>query len=207
VNLLLFAVAKERAPSFHWLDIRAPGDLSAELDPARLGWIEEQRLWTVDPPEAFAPDNARANAALFELIREDEPPALLTRLSDFLRLPPSMQRILAEDPGRGKAAVLAVANADRTTDVLSEASLVPILDAVAWAGYSLYVGFQGPPPPLRAHFGSVLWVDGADPRQWEDAAITLERGPSVAGLRAGEPARLLDLPFASTVLRRAVARD
>src|SRR5208282_2537111 len=139
VNLLLYALAEEANASFHWLDIRPSGEAPPELDPARLGWIDERRVWTVDPLDALAPDNARANAALFELVREDEPPATLARLSDFLRLPERLQQILAEMASTGRPGVLAVANVHRTGKSFPDSTLVPILEAIAWAGYSLFV--------------------------------------------------------------------
>lgn len=203
VNLLLFATAEAANPSFHWLEIRAPLDSGPELEPVGLGWIDEQRLWTADPSEALAPDNARANAALFELVRDDEPPETLARLSEFLRLPPRVQQILARMPPSQPPGVIAVANADRAKLPSPDANVPPILNAVAWAGYSLFVGYCGPPPSVRTRFATVLRVDGDSVYRWADARLTLEGGTGRGGLRPNTPVRLADLPFAARVLRRA----
>ncbi len=206
VNLLLYAAAETAGPPFHWLDIREPSAEIEKLDPAELGWIDAGHLWAVDPVEAFAPDNARANAALFELIRSDEPPETLARLSEFLRLPARLQQILARDPRSAGPGVIAVANADRTRRAFSEGLLPPILEAVAGAGFALYVGYGGSGPAAREAFQSVLRVDGPRLERWADATVTLERGRGLAGLRPREPARIADLPSLRSVLQRALDR-
>ncbi len=205
VNLVLFALAEEANPSFHWLDIRRSDERPPEYDPARLGWIDERRSWTVNPFDAFAMENARANAALFELVRKDEPSATLVRLSEFLRLPDTMQRILSEAPAAGKPGVLAVANVQRAAPAFPSATLPPILDAMAWAGYSLFVGYAGPPSSARQNFDHVLRVDGEAPACWRESSITLE-GPSPMGdLTPQQPRALAELPSTARVLNRAFA--
>jgi hypothetical protein len=204
VNLLLYALAEKENAGFHWLDIRTPQEESEELDPAQLGWIDEKHLWKVDRLDAFTPNNVPANAALFELVRDDEPPETLARLSDFLRLPDAMQQILAEPPAGGGPGVLAVANAHRTADAFPVSTLAPILEALRWAGYSLLVGFAGSPPAVRAEFDRVIRVDGSGPGTWTTAELVLEAGPSMVGLASEGTARLVDLPFVARVLRRAL---
>ncbi len=204
VNLVLFALAEEANASFHWLDIRKSGDQPPQYDPARLGWIDERRSWTADPFDAFAMENARANAALFELVRADEPSATLVRLTEFLRLPDTMQKILSEAPVAGKPGVLAVANAQRTATAFPSATLSPILDAMAWAGYSLFVGFAGAPPSARRNFSYVLRIDGESPERWRESTLTLEGDLPMGAIAARESRPLSTLPFAARVLRRAI---
>ncbi len=207
VNLVLYALAEDANAAFHWLDVRPSGEAPPELDPARLGWIDQRRVWTVDPLDALAPDNARANAALFELVRADEPPTTLARLSDFLRLPERMQQILAEMVSTGKPGVLAVANVHRTGKRFPDSTLGPILEAIAWAGYSLFVGYAGPEPSVRARFAHAVRVEGENPRRWRSAKLTLEGDSPMGALRVGEPTVLADLPFVARVLERALPEE
>ena len=166
--------------------------------------MDDRRLWTVGALDALAPDNARANAALFELVRDDEPPATLARLSDFLRLPERMQQILAEMPSTSKPGVLAVANMERAMSAFPASTLPTILDAIAWAGYSLYVGYSGPAPSARTRFAHVLKVDGESPRHWRAAKLTVEGSAPMHGVPAGQPIPLSEIPFVARVLERAV---
>jgi hypothetical protein len=203
VNLLLFAAAKSADASLHWLEIGTARDAVVGPDPARLDWIDAHHHWTVDASEAFRLDHARANAALFELVRADEPPETLARLADFLRLPSPIQRILSEGPTSERPAVIAVANADRTADAFPAASLPHILDALSWAGFSLFVGYCGDAPATRSCFRTVLRIDGESVERWDEARLTIESAPGGDPLRRGAAVRLGDLPFAADVLRRA----
>ncbi len=203
VNVLLFAAAREGNRTVHWLDIRTSREPTPALDPTALGWIDEDHLWTVDPAEALAPAPDRAGAALFEVVRKDEPPETLARLTDFLRLPARIQRILAEPPTEGAPRAIAVANADRARGAFPAATLPPILEAVAGAGYALLVGFDGPPPGGRHLFDTVVRVDGASVRRWTEATLVVERGRPWPGTPGGTRRPLPELPFAAEALRRA----
>lgn len=204
MNLLLFAAAQAADPSPHWLEVRTPVDAVSVPDPVDLGWIDDRHHWTVDPSEAFSLDNGPANAALFQLVRDDEPPETLARLTEFLRLPPRMQKILSEGAPADRGAVIAVANADRTAEAFPSASLPPILEALAWAGYSLFVAYCGAAPDGRRRFGTVLRVEGESVERWNDARLIVESAPGRGGLGPTAAVRLSEMPFAAQVLRRAM---
>ncbi len=204
VNLVLYALADAGSSQFHWLDVRSPPDPHQELDPVSLGWLPPERTWSVGQFEGLAPDNARANAAIFELIRSDEPPVVLDRLTKFLRLPPTIQRILAEMGPAGEPNVLAVANGDRIAESFPGPTILPVLEAFESIGCSLFVGFAGVAPPTGPAFTRVLRLEGASPAGWRDARIVLEHGPAWETLHPGVPVRLADLPAAARTFRRAV---
>ncbi len=203
VNLLLYALAAEADPRLHWLDVRSDGELPSDWDPVRMGWLDARHAWSTDPERDLVPDHARANAAIFELVRSDEPPATLARLVDFLRLPDTMQRIVGEMSPAGGAHLLAVANADRIAGSFPDAVLAPILDAFEWARCSLFVGFTGRDPPGVSRFTHVVRIEGGSPARWTDARITFEREALFDGLRTGGIASPADLPSVARVFRRA----
>jgi hypothetical protein len=204
VNLLLYALGEEADPSLHWLEIRGPSDEPSEWDPVRLGWVPPGHAWSTDPHEGLAPDHARANAAIFELVRSDEPPVTLTRLAEFLRLPEPMQRILGEMEPPNGSRLLAVANTDRIQGSLPEPVLGPILDAFEWVRCSLFVGHTGPNPPAISRFTHVVRIEGDSPERWPQARIHFEREALFEGARVSGVASPSDLPSVERVFRRAV---
>jgi hypothetical protein len=203
VNLALYALAEDANPGFHWLDVRSDSEASSQWDPVRLGWVEPPRLWSTDPMHPLTPDHPTANAAIFHLVRSDEPPAMLARLADFLRLPPKMQEILAEIPSEGGPNILAVANCDRMSGKLPTAALAPILDAFEWAGCSLFVGFKGANPVARERFTHVVRIEGDSVSRWRSARVHFERVGAETPPSKPEGALLTEIPFLESVFARA----
>lgn len=203
VNLVLFALAEEANPRFRWLQVRAPNESASAWNPVGRGWLGHDRVWSIDAVEGLSPDSARANAAIFELVRSDEPPATLLRLADFLRLPDAMQRIVSELSPASAPHLLAVANSDRIAGAIPESTIGPILDALEWARCSLFAGFVGSNPPSSARFTHVVRVDGGSPARWQEAQIHFEREALFDGARTGGTAAPMDLPSVARVFRRA----
>ncbi len=205
VNLVLYALAEEIHPRFRWLEVRSPDEPASPWDPVRRGWLGPERVWSIDTVDDLAPDHARANAAIFEIVRSDEPPATLQRLADFLRLPEALQRIVSELSPTAAPHLLAVADADRLVGPIPEATIGPILDALEWARCSLFAGFVGSDPPSKARFGHVVRVEGSSPARWQEARLYFEREPLFEGARVGGAASPLDVPAVARVFRRATA--
>jgi hypothetical protein len=203
VNLLLYALADEVNPGLHWLDVQDPSAPPSEWDPCRMGWVGAGHAWTTDATETLQPDRTRATAAIFELVRSDEPPATLARLADFLRLPDPMQRILGEMPSDGGNHLLAVANADRIAGSFPEPVLAPILDAFEWVRCSLFVGFTGSLPPTVSRFTHVVRIQGGSPTAWHEARIHFEREALFEGTRVSGVASPVELPSVVRTFRRA----
>lgn len=203
VNLLLFALAEQADRDLHWLEVRDDRGGADGWDAARAGWVDPQHAWTTDPVRDLVPDHARANAAIFELVRSDEPPAMLARLADFLRLPETMQRIIGEMAPAGGAHLLAVANSDRIAGRFPDSVLGPILDAFEWARCSLFVGYAGTNPPKSSRFTHIVRIERGSRADWRQARIFFEREALFAGTRTGGIASPLDLPPVARVFERA----
>jgi hypothetical protein len=204
VNLTLFALAEDANPRFHWLDVRTDSDPTSQWDPVRMGWVVPPRLWSTDPRNPLVPDHPPENTAIFHLVRSDEPPMMLARLADFLRLPPKMQEILGEIPSEGGPNVLAVANADRMSGMLPPATLGPILDAFEWTGCSLFVGCTSTNPPPLDRFTHVVRIDGDSVHRWRAARVHFERVGATPVRPKPEGAPLTEIPFLERVFARAV---
>ncbi|HXW66576.1 MAG TPA: hypothetical protein VEL82_01650 [Thermoplasmata archaeon] len=204
VNLVLYALAERANPRFQWLEIRPEEEARDRFDPVHLGWLEERRVWRVDPSHGLSPDNPRANAAIFHLVREDEPPTLLARLADFLRLPPTIQEIIGSTPSSGEPILLAVADVDRISGAIADAALAPILAAFAWMRCSVFVGYSGGHAPSRTPFTHVLRVEGPSAERWAQARIHVEKGTVDEWPTAAAGLLLSDLPFLRETFRRAI---
>ncbi len=205
VNLVLFALAEGSNPRFQWLDIRSESEAPGEWDPVRMGWLKERRVWTVDPREGLSPDNPRANAAMFHLVRTDEPPLLLARLAEFLRLPTAFQEVLAAMPAASEANLLAVANADRITGSIPDPGLGSILSAFSWVRCSLFVGYVGARSRTDLAFGRVVRVEGTSPAQWRDARVDFEKGSAEGGPSSAHGVSPADVPILERAFRRATS--
>jgi hypothetical protein len=203
VNLVLYALAEEVSPRFRWLEVRSPTEPASAWDPVSRGWLGPERVWSIDAVEGLSPDRAAPDAAIFELVRSDEPPATLQRLADFLRLPDTLQRIVGELSPASAPHLLAVANTDRIAGSIPDSTIGPILDALEWARCSLFAGYVGPNPPANAQFTHVVRVEGGSPARWQETQLHFEREALFEGARLGGAASPMDLPSVARVFRRA----
>jgi len=203
VNLTLFALAQATTPEFQWLDIGVPGEERTPVDPVRLGWIPEERLWLIERPDALRPDDLTANLALFGLIRSDEPPTTLAQVAEFLRLPQVSQRILATRPSDGRPGALAVTNAHRVMAVFPPDRVPPILSVHRNAGFSVFVGYADSAGPGRFLFDFVIRLDGEHAAGWKSSQMVCEKGITAGPLRDGRPVRLSEIPIVARVLTKA----
>jgi hypothetical protein len=203
VNLTLYAFAEATTPAFQWVDIQVPGEERLPWDPVRLGWIPDDRRWSIDHPSALRPDDLAANLALFALIRSDEPSPTLLQISEFLRLPEISQRILAARPLPGRPGVVAVPNAQRVVATFTAGEVPAILSVHRSAGYSVYVGYADAPGAGKVLFDYVFELDGESVSGWRESHVTCVKGILSGPLADGRPAALADIPLVAAVVSRA----
>ncbi len=203
VNLLLYAISENVNREFRWIDIRTVEENVPRWDPVRLGWIDSKRVWTIDPVSGLESEPVDSGAALFDIVRSDEPPETLAHVAEFLRLPALVQEILGEMPPAGDANLLAIANSDRLEQRFDVSALGPALSAFAWARCALFVGYTGPPPPGAEQFNQSIRIEGDSPTLWRDARIHFERGAPLAGARRRRSVSPTDVAYVDRVFRKA----
>jgi hypothetical protein len=204
VNLAVFALAEATTPQFHWVDICVPGEQRLATDPVHLGWVQSDRLWCVASPNELRPDELGADATVFALVRFDEPPATVTQITEFLRLPEMSQRILATPlPSRGPG-VVAVPNAHRVMAAFAADRVAPILTVHRNAGYSVYIGFADAAGEERRAFDFVFRMDGESVADWATSHLVCEKGASSGPMANEAPLRLGDIPLVAGVFGRAL---
>ena len=205
VNLAVFALAEATTPTFQWLDIRVPGETRLALDPVVLGWVAADRLWAVESPGSLQPNDLGATSALFALIRSDEPPATVTQITEFLRLPETSQRILAVPPGDRRPGVVAVPNAHRVMASFSASQVPGILRAHRNSGFSVYAGYAEAAGTGRSAFDFVFRLEGEGASAWRTTACVCEQGIRTGPLADGRPVPLGQIPLFARVVERAAS--
>ncbi|MGP8110246.1 MAG: hypothetical protein ACLQD9_06025 [Thermoplasmata archaeon] len=204
VNRVLFAVASDIDPDFVWLDIRHPTDESVEPGPVELGWIPNGRLLFTRAPSEARPQEPVAPAAIWRIVRSDDPDHEVASYADFLRLPAVTQKIIAGlAPTSGRRA-LAFANSDRVREFYPRKpeEIRPFLDAELAAGVIPLYGVAGPSGPGRMALDFVLEVRTPDLRHWREGTLMCEKAPPGSAFHRGEQLPLPSIPSVAAAFTR-----
>lgn len=204
INLTLYGLAHATNPEFLWVDVRVPGEPPHRFDPVTLGWVPKNRVITIEHTEMQKAEAATPPSAISSLIAAEDADPEYARVTEYLRLPDSSQRILAEGPGDGRPGLVAVTNAQRLRAAYTASRVPPILSLHLSAGYSLFVGFADTAAPERMLFDYVFRLDGESAHDWRDSSLTCEKGDASGVLRVGRSTRLPQIGFLEEILERAV---
>ena len=190
-----FALAKANDPRPTWVDIREREGESDVTGPTEMGWIPEERLFFVSPADA-RPQDAVANMALWSVVRSDEPKAVVATLTDFLRLPPTVQDAVSRVGAAPSRPVFVVANTDRVRAHYPKdvAGVRPIVEAMLHAGVLPIFSALGPPTPGRLAFDFVLEAKAPSLARWGAGGLTCEKAPPGTSFAPGATMSLADLP-------------
>ena len=175
LNWVAFALASSSDPTFVWTDVRLRGETVDPKDPLASNVIPEDRLSLVNADQLTRND-AVANMAFAGVIRSDEPPENVRRLTDFLRLPSHTQELLAATRRRGRPPVLVLSNAHRMVALYPTDTVAPVVHAIVDSGAILLVTWADAPPEGRLAFTHILHVDGGAPSSWRQATLKVEKG-------------------------------
>jgi hypothetical protein len=195
--LLRVAYAFASANDFHpyWVDVRDPNDFLDPPGPVELGWIPDDHLFVVSRSEA-KPQDAMSNLALWTVVRSDEPKSVIGGLTDFLRLPPSLQDILSRYGQDAHRPVFVVANTDRVREYYPRnvIGVKAIVETMLRGGVIPIFASLGPAGPGRLAFDLVLEVDAGDLAHWKDGSLRCERAFEGAPFHPGQRVRLDSIP-------------
>jgi hypothetical protein len=161
-----------------------------------------------EEPSATQPQDAVANTALWSVVRADEPAASLTRLADFVRLPPIAQEIISRlELGEARHA-LAIANSDRVRSVYPNTveGVRPIVESFLEAPLLPFFAAKGTPGPGRMAFDFVFEVRARDLAHWNEGTLLAEKAPRDTGVPVGVPIPLRNVSGLAKVFSSATNR-
>lgn len=194
LNRVLFAMVRAIDAQPLWLDLGALQPEHGEPGPIELEWIPRDRVFLATEPSVTRPQDAVANMALMSLVRADESAGAITRLSDFVRLPPIAQEIISQIGNGESRHALAIANSDRVRSVYPNTveGVRPIVASFLDSKILPVFAARGIPGPGRMAFDFVFEVRASDVAHWHEGSLVPEKTPSGTPLRLGEP-----IPFSS----------
>ena len=199
LNWVAYSLVVNHAGGFLWGHVRLEDEVLEENDPLNRQIIPRERFISVSPEE-LVPDDFRANVALGGLARSDAEEDSVRRFADFLRLPDQTQRMISELPREGPAPVLVLSGAHRVAPRYTPGAVGPTLRRVIEFGGSVLIVWAEARVEARFQFDHVLHLTGEDPKTWQDAVLTVEKGWSTGPLTTGAKLRLGDIPSVARVL-------
>lgn len=196
LNRLLFAMVRAVDPDPLWLELNPHPPEEDVPGPVELDWIPNDHVFLADEPAATRPQDAVANMALWSVVRADESPASIARLSDFVRLPPIAQEIISRQGLGEPRHALAIANSDRVRSVYPSTveGVRPIVTSFLDAPILPLFAAKGTPGPGRMAFDFVFEVRAKDMAHWTEGTLIPEKVPSETHIRVGEPIPLRNIP-------------
>ena len=190
----------------YWTDVQMAGEVLEPLDPIALHAVPEDRLQVVHPRDLQRDEEEarRVGAATATMLRADEPPESLRRISEFLRLPQRTQDRIASTSSSDEPSILVLSNAHRTVGLYHPESVAPMIRTIVNSGTVLALLWAEAPPAQRSIFDVVLHVEGGGPSRWREATLRSEQGISHGPLGSGRPCRLTDLGAVAAVLEKSI---
>lgn len=207
-NLVAYAVAETLDTKPFWLDIREPHGPVPVSDPARLGWIPSDRLFVSEQVGDLEPQDTVANAALWSIIRTDEPESVLSHLADLLRLPTLLQEVVGRATPTGTRRALGIANMDRAAHLYpgDPEALRVLLKTLLSSSLSIVGAYTGKVGTRRFAFDLVYSVEADGQEDWRDATISCEQGLAPLAPAIAEPRKLSEIPALSRVFARTLGQ-
>jgi len=203
LNWVAYALIAAHSAGLVWTNIQLEDEVPDDADLLSTKLLPPDRFLTVSPKE-LAPDDFAGNVALGGLVRSDEPPDVVRRFADFLRLPLHTQALLSRLPRDGTAVVLVLSNGHRIAALYTTATVAPTVRSIVEAGASLLMTWADAPPGGRLAFEHVLHLRGNAPAAWRDAVLRVEKGSSSGPLRTGAEFRLGDWPMVASILGKSL---
>ena len=143
-------------------------------------------------------------AAIWRIVRSDDPEREVAPYADFLRLPPVTQKLIAGMAPTAGQRALAFANSDRVREYYPRKpeEVRPFIDAEIAAGVVPLYGLTGPSGPGRMALDFVLEVRTLDLRHWREGTLLCEKAPPASPFRSGEHYPLSSIPSVAAAFTR-----
>ncbi len=202
VNGVAYALAEQIDLTPFWLDVRDPSEPPEGRDPGNTGWIPADRLFVSEGGRGLEPGPRAPDAALWTLVRSDEPASVISHLNDFLQLPEVIQEILSSTSPTGGTRAVVTANSDRIAHLFPRTAegLRRFLGTMAVTSLSIVAAHTGPTGAGRFGFATVFRVEAASPANWMEGRIVCEQGIARGPFAIGRVNRLSDVPGIARVL-------
>lgn len=201
-------MARANDPNPTWVDIRDPSAGPDHSSPSELGWVPEDHLYLVSPADA-KPQDAEANMALWAVVRSDEPESVISELTDFLRLPPTVQKAVSRSGAEAARPVFVVANCDRVREYYPKnpAGVRPFLASMLQAGVLPIFVEVGPPGGGHGAFDFVFEVEARDPENWREAIVTCHKAPPGSSIPLETAIPLASFSGATEILEKRISSN
>jgi len=206
LNWVTLALLEPYPSRLYWTVVQLPGEQFAPLDPLGRGVIPADRFDVVRPNDLRREEQAgrQAEVAAATVLRSDEAPEYVRRLTEFLRLPSHSQKLSATSTASSAAPILVLSNAHRLATLFPNTAISPTVQSFLESGASLVLVWAGPAPPRRKVFEIVLHVEGSDPHRWKEATLWCEQGISTSPLSGGKRPHLAELPSVASFLEKGM---
>lgn len=195
VQWFAYALAIACDPEPLWVDFRGGSATADASGPIALGKIPPHHLYVISRSEA-RPLPTVPDRTLWTMIRSDEPKESLLEFSDFLRLPPQVQEVLA---ARGEAAprpAIVLANTDRVRDYYPHTidGIRPFVLTALRANVLPILASSPPKAPAYLAFDHVFEVRARSLSDWRDGILSCEQAPAGSDFVPRRTFRLSSIP-------------
>ncbi|MCI4349400.1 MAG: hypothetical protein L3J93_04195 [Thermoplasmata archaeon] len=185
ISATAFAVVRQAARPFLWLDVRETGDIEDQYEPLLGPLVPLDQRYVTPRPNDLRPDTDGIGPADSTVARAARRGGPLDDLVDFLSLPRTVQVLAARLITIGRRSTLFVTNVDRFDQFYPEdlTSTGRYERAIRRHGIKLVVAYCGGERSDRFAFGHVFRVETANAREWWGSHLRCEQG-SMVGLLA-----------------------
>lgn len=178
VTVTAFAILRASALPFLWLDVGPPSGPPDDYESLLGPKVTPDRRFVTHLREELRPESVRARPTDWTTARAVRRGSILDDLTDFLRLPRTVQVLAARLITLGRRSSLFVTNVDRFDEFYPEdpVSTARYARAVSRRGIKLIVSYCGGVRRDRLVFDHVFRLDPGLSGDWRSSLVVGEQG-------------------------------